>query len=112
MYIIVKQFELGGKTFYKDKLVDPDTFSESHIKRLAANGYISSLQLHEPPPHYEQTDEFLTPDKVNKLKKPDLIGYALYIGVEDFDTGAKIEVQREMVNAFIANKDENKNGEV
>lgn len=106
-YIILKQFDLKGKIFYKDRLVNTDAFTEAHIKRLIANNYISTLQKmdssYEPPAHYEMVDEFLTPAEVNKLRKPDLIQYALHIGVEDFNTGAKIEEQRGTVNTFIAN---------
>jgi len=107
-YIILKQFELKGKIYYKDKLIDSDMLTESHIKRLIAKKYISPLQKmdssYEPQAYYELVDEFLTPMEVNKLKKPDLIKYAAHIGVENFDVSAEIVEQRELVNAFIENE--------
>ena len=107
-YIIVKQFAMGDKTYYVNRILSSENTKESTIKRLVKKGYIKPIEKmsvnHEEPPAYEEADGFLSPEEVNKLKKPDLIGYAKHIGVENFDPGAGVAEQREIVNSFIADK--------
>lgn len=103
-YIIIKQFIIGAKTYYKDKILS-ESMPDNIIKRLETKGFIKSIVEasadYEETPFYEELDEFLTPKEVNKLKKAEMIGYARHIGAEVDPTLPNIAIAS-AINEFIA----------
>ena len=103
-YIIVKQFIIGKKTYYKDKILS-ENISEELVKRLLSKGFIkSTLEAsvdHEEIPFYEELKEFLTPKEVNRLKKAQMISYARHIGAAIDSTLSNAAIAK-AINEFIA----------
>ena len=103
-YIIIKQFIIGKKTYFKDKIL-PDGISKDLVKRLVAKGFIKSIGEvsadYEEIPFYEELEEFLAPREVSKLGKSDLLRYAEHIEADIDPTLPKTAIAK-AVNEFIA----------
>jgi hypothetical protein len=109
-YLVIKKVSLlvGKKTYRKDAIITADDVGQSKIERYLKSGYIKPIgevpevsDKKDERPFYLTTDEFLTPEQVDDLERPQLIEYANHIGVPEFRTNIPTKALKKLVNEFI-----------
>jgi len=109
-YLVVKRVNLlvGNKTYRKDAIITAEMVGEDRISRYLARGYIKAVGtspiLEQPEvnnlPFYITAEDYLPPQEVNKLLRPDLMAYADHIGVE-YKANIPTKRLQTLVNKFI-----------
>lgn len=109
-YMVLKKFVFKEKNYYQDRLITSEGIGEANIKRLLGRGYIKSIETmaaaYVEPPFYDGCKDLWPPEKVNKLKKPELIEYGKHIGAPGIEETMTVPELRELINNFIADGDE------
>ena len=109
-YVIQKKFMFKDRTYSQGRLLADSDVGEGNIERLAARGFIAPVEKmaahYEEPPFYANEKDLLTPEQVNRLKKPELLEYAKHIGITNIDHTLPIQELRETVNDHVAESGE------
>ena len=101
-YLVIKSVQLlvGRKTYRKDMIMTAEDVGEDKIKRYLAGGYI------KPIGEVQDSIFLLTPEEIDKLRKPELLVYAEEIGVENINPKATSADLKNAINAFIEEMEE------
>ena len=108
-YLVIKSVQLlvGRKTYRKDMIMTAEDVGEDKIKRYLAGGYIKPIGGVADDAGTVQDDEeqdgisLLTPEEVDKLRKPELLAYAEEIGMENINPKDTAPQLKDAINAFI-----------
>ena len=114
-YLVIKSVSLlaGKKTYRKDAIISANDVGEEKIARYLKGGYIRPVGAEiddiedaddDPsgdPPFYLITDEFLSVEELDGLKRKDLLAYAAHIGATGFKPSISEAKLRAFINEFI-----------
>ena len=116
-YLVIRRVNLhvDTKVFRKDAIITIEDVGQDNIDRYLRRGYIKLVgeeyekylsnnekEIDENNiPFYLPEEDFLTPEKVNALERPQLLEYAKYIGVTGFARNITTTNLQNLVNDFI-----------
>ena len=115
-YVITKKVTLqaGEKEFRKDQTITATDVGQANIDRYLKKGYIKLLgdDFAKQPagmsgggndnlPFYMTAEDFLTPEQVDKLTKPQLVEYAGRIGYTGYKPNISAANLKVQINQFI-----------
>ena len=109
-YVVTANVQIMGddKVYRKNSIISEAKVGEANIKRYLSRGYIEAVGDADESSEYDEEvigpedGEFYEPDHVNKMKKPELLKYAMRIGMSDIDPSKAAPELRSLVNGFIA----------